>query len=322
MKKLRDIGERTAIDRLRRLLPQTANVVRGPGDDCAVVRLDPQHPYDFLLTSDPVVEGVHFAHDASPQAVGHKAIGRVLSDLAAMGGEPLWALMNVCAPSDTSVANLDGLYEGAAALAGRHHLTIVGGDMAEGPVLELHVFALGRVPSGDAVLRSGAREGDALFVTGELGGSIRGRHLSFEPRLREGLWLRDRATSMIDLSDGLASDLAHIAEQSSVGALVDFDRIPVSEAAQDMDDRRTPLAHALDDGEDFELLFTVPAERAPQYAEEWSAAFSLRCTRIGTMTARSGIVEARLPDGTIRKLESTGHQHFGGPSADSGERAL
>ncbi len=128
MQRLKDIGELAAIERLARHLPMRPDVLTGIGDDCAVVRAGGNSKHDWLLTSDPVVEGIHFTHDTDPKAVGHKAIGRVLSDIAAMGGEPCWALMDFVAPSDTTVATLDGIYEGIAGLAEKFGMSVVGGD--------------------------------------------------------------------------------------------------------------------------------------------------------------------------------------------------
>jgi thiamine-monophosphate kinase len=251
---------------------------------------------------------VHFLPGAPAAAVGHKAVGRVLSDIAAMGATPRWALINLVAPPRTTVATLDGLYDGALALAGRHGLAIVGGDMSEGPVLELHVFAAGSVPRGKAVRRSGARPGEAVFVTGELGGSIAGKHLAFEPRTREGAWLRDWATAMIDVSDGLASDLRHLILESGTGCELEAEAIPLSEAVRQQGE--AALGHALYDGEDFELLFTVPAAAQEPFLAAWRAKFPLPCSRIGTMTDRPGRVECRRTDGSPVPVRETAYVHF------------
>ena len=314
MKTLRQAGERAVIERLARILPGGCrDVVTGIGDDCAVVRT-PGARHDLLLTSDPVIEGVHFPAGTPPRRIGHKLVGRALSDIAAMGGEPAWALIDLVAPGATPARRVEEIYRGAAALAGRHGLAIIGGDTASGPVLELHVFAVGRVPRGQARLRSGARAGDILYVTGSLGGSIRGRHLSFEPRLAEGQWLRTFATAMIDLSDGLATDLGHLAAMSGVGAEIRRDAIPVSAAARQLRDGRTPLDHALCDGEDFELLFTVPAARRRVFERAWSRRFALRCTAIGAITPRRSGLRIRGADGQARALTGAGYEHFRAPS--------
>ncbi|MEI6516841.1 MAG: thiamine-phosphate kinase [bacterium] len=306
-----EIGEDQLIRRLAGLVPSRRDVVAGIGDDCAVVRTGVRDAFDLLLKSDPVIEGIHFSRDAAPGAVGHKAVGRVLSDLAAMGGEPLWALINLVAPQDTPVKRLEGIYRGAASLAKRHGMAIVGGDTSRGKTLELHVFAVGRVPRGRAVPRSGARAGDVLYVTGALGGSGLGRHLKFEPRIREGAWLCSQgwATAMMDVSDGLATDLRRMAAASGTGAILEVGAIPVSPAARRCRDRRSPLEHALADGEDFELLLAVPARKAVAFEAAWRRRFTLRCSRIGVMTKRSGVIE--LKDGkSCVPLTCRGYEHF------------
>ncbi len=310
MKTLRQTGECAVIERLARLLPGgRRDVAVGIGDDCAVVRTgDPRH--DLLLTSDPVIEGVHFPAGTPGRRIGHKLIGRALSDIAAMGGEPLWALIDLVAPPATPARRVEEIYRGAAALARRHGLAVVGGDTAAGPTLELHVFAIGRTRRGRAILRSGARVGDIVYVTGALGGSIRGRHLAFEPRLAEGRWLRRFATAMIDVSDGLATDLRHLADRSGVGAELWPEAVPISAAARRMRDGRDPLDHALRDGEDFELLFTVPAAGRRAFERAWSRRFPLACTAVGSILARRAGIRLRAGDGRDRPLPGAGYEHF------------
>ena len=185
---------------------------------------------------------------------------------------------------------------------------IIGGDTTESDRLEVHVFAAGTVPHGKARLRSGARPGDCLFVTGLLGGSRHGRHLSFEPRVREGQWLRDWATAMIDLSDGLATDLRHLATASGTGAELDAAAIPVAPAAGAGID--AALAHALGDGEDFELLFTVTADHAPLVASRWAEAWpDLRLSRIGRIVPGTSI-SILTADGRRHEMLNAGCQHF------------
>jgi thiamine-monophosphate kinase len=301
MRTLRDIGELSAIKRITRLLPRRADIICGAGDDCAVVRPGRSSKSDWLLTSDAVIEGVHFLKGTPPDLVGRKAIGRVLSDIAAMGGEPAWALIDLVAPTGTPVAVIDGIYRGATKLAASHNLAIVGGDMARGRVLELHVFAVGTVPRGKAVLRFGARLGDLVFVTGSLGGSRKKKHLEFEPRIKEGVFLRKWATSMIDISDGLASDIGHIAEMSGVGISLIEELIPLSAAAGKSIDR------ALFDGENFELLFTVPGAKRKAFMSAWKKVFSLKCSLIGVVTPHKGVIE--FAD-TRKRLKRKAYQHF------------
>ena len=307
---LGEVGELTMIERITRRLSLAGDVIVGPGEDGAVVRPAASHHQDWVLTSDAVIEGVHFAAGTGPAAIGHKAMARVLSDLAAMGADPAWALVNVVAPAATDTALLDGLAAGAAATAERHGLSIIGGDLAAGPALQLHAFALGSVPRGKALLRSGARPGDAVFVTGALGNSLSGRHLTFEPRIKQGLWLRGWASALIDLSDGLASDLRHVLGASRVGARIWTELIPKAPDASGTDPTRTALEHALLDGEDYELLFTVPAGREEAFADAWHESFELTCTLIGEITDLDGRLEFVDDSGSILPIRQTGYEHF------------
>jgi len=304
-------GEDSLIRRLKRLAPGRGDIVAGIGDDCAVVRTGRRDAFDLLLKSDPVIEGIHFRPDATASAIGHKAVGRVLSDLAAMGGEPLWILVDLVSPPETQVAHIEAIYRGIARLSRRYGAAIVGGDTCCGNVLELHVFAVGRVKRGNAVLRSGARPGDGIYVTGALGGSGLGRHLRFEPRLAEGQWLSGQGwvTAMMDVSDGLATDLRRLNTASGTGSVLDIGKIPIAAAIRRLRDGKSALEHALADGEDFELLFTVPSRKTAAFETAWRKAFSLRCTRIGEMTEKTG--EVKLRDGLCcHELTFHGYEHF------------
>lgn len=325
MKTLSDIGENRLIERLSRLVPGRGDVLVGIGDDCAVVRGGRGDAFDLLLKSDPVIEGVHFEATAAAGLVGRKAVGRVLSDIAAMGGEALWILIDLVAPEGMACARIEAVYRGAAAMARRCGAAIVGGDTARGPVLELHVFAVGRVPRGKAVLRSGAKPGDRLYVTGKLGGSLLGRHLRMEPRLVEGKWLRENGwvTAMMDVSDGLAADLPRLVKASGVGAVVDAEAVPVSGAARRMgkggeqraegEEQRArgmaALDHALNDGEDFELLFTVPARKVRAFEAAWRRRFRLECAAIGKVTKAAGEVDL-VRNGKVVPMTAKGYEHF------------
>ena len=310
MRTVKDLGERGVIEQLARLLPSRDDVTVGVGDDTAVVRAGGDT--DFLLTSDPVVEGTHFLPETPAELAGRKAVGRSLSDIAAMGGDPLWAVIDLVAPPTTPVDRVLGLDAGAAQMAKAAGLAIVGGDTSGGSTLEAHVFIVGRVPVGTALLRSGARPGDRLYVTGRLGGSLAGHHLTFEPRLAEGRWLREGgwAGAMIDLSDGLATDLRHLLDESGVGAELDLSEVPLSEAARAASDSRGPIEHALYDGEDFELLFTVPPDRQAAFGAAWAASFDLPCTAVGRITGDAGVLAARDVDGRRRDLAGHGYEHF------------
>lgn len=310
LQRLDALDENQIVDRLRKILPSVnASVLHGIGDDCAVVRLADDSTWDLLLTSDPVVEGRHFLGDTPPEQIGRKAIGRVLSDLAAMGGDPLWALINLVAPPNQPIERVEGIYRGVAEMAGRHGLMVVGGDVTAGPTLELHVFAVGRVPAGTALLRSGAQAGDWICVTGALGGSRAGRQFSFTPRLNEGRFLREGrwATALMDLTDGLASDLPRLVSASGVGAELELDKIPIHSDTRLTE--RTPLCQALEDGEDFELLFTVPDIRMAGLRQAWPGRGLCDFTPIGRMVSGPPEIWGAMA-GIREKIEAGGFDHF------------
>lgn len=309
------MNEFELIHRLTRSLPGNKSVVVGAGDDCAV--LDVGVPERLLLfKTDAVVEGIHFQRDTAPERVGHKALARCLSDIAAMAGTPLAAVVTLALPREFSTEYVDGLYAGMNALARRHDLAIVGGETTTNPERVLISIALiGWVPRGKGVLRSAAEAGDALFVSGELGGSLAGRHLDFEPRLVEARWLAQHFSihSMIDLSDGLAGDLRHLLKASRVGAEILATSIPISReakrAAKAESSTKTPLLAALTDGEDFELLFTVASRDAVPLLDSWNAKFpEVRLTCIGKIIEGEGI-HIRDKQG-VRPLTAHGYVHF------------
>jgi thiamine-monophosphate kinase len=300
---LSDLGESEAIRLLTAPFTQDSSVTTGPGDDCAVVKQPDSANTELLLTSDPLIEGIHFDESATPEGIGHKAIGRVLSDIAAMGGTPAWALINITAPPTLDMGFLTAITESAAALADRYEFRIVGGDLAQSNRLELHTFGVGMVPSGEAILRSGAEPDDYIFVTGALGGSRSGKQFSFEPRINEGIFLREWASSMIDVSDGLATDLRHITKMSNAGAFITANQIPVSPTHS--------LEQALTDGEDFELLFTIPSSIKSSFETAWlESAIKTPISHIGQITDRPDLIEIQNEDGSIRSLDEKGYQHF------------
>lgn len=303
MTPLGKIGEHEAIRILTAKLGNHPDLRTGTGDDCAVVKI-PGTAIDQMFTTDPVIEGVHFQPGENPERIGHKAVGRVLSDLAAMGATPQWILINIVAPPDQDFHALEGIYGGIHALCMRFGAVVIGGDLAQGPCLELHVFGTGTVPAGEALLRSGARPGDCIFVTGPLGCSRSGKHLDFVPRVEEGIFLRETGLvhSMMDISDGLATDLRHILRQSGVGAVLDAERIP----------RVGSLENALYDGEDFELLFTVPEGNAESLRHQWRERFGVDVPMIGRITETEGQLQLKQPDGTLRILEGKAFEHFSG----------
>jgi thiamine-monophosphate kinase len=264
-------GEFAFIDWLRKRTPTTERVLLGPGDDTAILRW-PSGP-NCLVTTDMLLEGSCFrlaeTHPGAPGAgtarqIGKKAMGVNLSDIAAMAGVPIAAVVSVGLPRKGGRVLAEELYLGLREMADAFDTAIIGGDTNswDGPLV-LNVTLLGEATPRGAVGRKGARPGDQLLVTGTLGGSLLGKHLDFTPRVREALTLHAAVDlhAMIDISDGLAADVAHLCAESGCGAVLHADVIPVADAAHLMADARTPLEHALGDGEDFELVFAVsPAD--------------------------------------------------------------
>jgi len=309
------VNEFELIHRLTPALATNSTVVTGAGDDCAV--LDLGLPEQLILfKTDAVVEGIHFTRETPPEKIGRKALARCLSDIAAMAGTPTAALVTLGLPQDFEVDRVTGIYAGLNALAARFQVAVAGGETTSNPErLLISVALLGTVARGRQVLRRGALVGDAIFVTGELGGSIAGKHLDFEPRLAEAQWLAEHFPihAMIDLSDGLAGDLRHILRASQAGAELLARAIPVSRAAKLQaraeSSAKPPLLAALGDGEDFELLFAVGSGRAVALLDAWKAKFpKLRLTCIGRITAEPGL---KLRDKTgLHSLETDGYIHF------------
>jgi len=264
------------------------------------------------------VQGVHFTAETPPEKIGRKALARCLSDVAAMAGKPGAALVTLGLPGNFEPEIVEKIYVGLNALARQHGVAIVGGETTLNPErIFLSVALLGWVEKGRAVLRSGAKPGEALFVTGELGGSRAGKHLDFDPRLAEARWLAARFAvhAMIDLSDGLAGDLRHMLKASGVGAELLKSAIPISRAARQLarqgDSAKPALVAALTDGEDFELLFTVPQKDAVPLLDAWKKQFpGLRLSCIGKVTA-GDMVTLRDPNG-VQPLPERGYVHFGG----------
>jgi thiamine-monophosphate kinase len=309
------LNEFELIGRLTKSLPTNATVLTGAGDDCAVLDLGMPDRV-VLFKTDAVVEGVHFKPDAPPEKVGHKALGRCLSDIAAMAGTPGTALITLGLPDKFEPGRIEAIYAGMSDLARRYEVAIAGGETVLNPGgLLISVALLGSAPRKQYVLRSGAKAGDAIFVTGELGGSLAGRHLEFEPRINEACWLAAHFPphAMIDLSDGLAGDLRHILRASHVGAELLASAIPVSRSARAASkaetSTKTPLLAALTDGEDFELLFTVASRDAVPLLDAWKQRFpKLKLSCIGKITTGEGI-SIRDKQG-VRPLTAHGYAHF------------
>jgi thiamine-monophosphate kinase len=312
------MNELELIQTLTKNLSANKEMVTGPGDDCAV--LDLGIPSEFVLfKTDAVVEGIHFTRESDPFLVGRKALARCLSDVAAMGGKPNSALVTIALPRDFDTKQVQKIYEGLNALALESGVSISGGETTTNPErILISIALLGKVAKDRCIHRRGSKVGDAIFVTGELGGSLSGKHLEFEPRLTEGQWLSEnfQIHSMIDLSDGLASDMRHLLLPDKLGAELLVRAIPISRAAKALakaeSSRKTPLLAALTDGEDFELLFTVRSKDAVPLLDKWKERFpNLRLSCIGRITSQPGF---RLRDEEgVREFTGHGFVHFQQP---------
>lgn len=304
---------------IAKLIPKLATndtIVTGAGDDCAVLNLGIPGK-QLLFKTDAVVEGIHFTKETDPQLIGRKALARVLSDIAAMAGAPTAATITIGLQKNFDPERVEKIYDGINALAKEHKVAIVGGETTTSPErIFISVALIGLVEN--SICRSGAKVGDGIFVTGELGGSLQGRHLEFEPRLEQGRWLAKHFDihAMIDLSDGLAGDIRHILNASKVGAELLSTAIPISRAAKlkacAESSAKPPLLAALTDGEDFELLFTIASNDAVKLHDAWKKTFpDLKLSCIGKITAGPGI-QLRDKQG-IKPLFVHGYTHFDKP---------
>ena len=312
--KLRELGEFGLIERLKKAVSPGAHAVVGIGDDAAVLE-SPGLSLLTLFTCDMLVEGRHFdlGRDA-PRLVGRKAIACSLSDIAAMGGLPRAAVVSVGAPAEMDAAVIEELYAGIGETAERFGCGIVGGDtVGSGDGLIVSVALVGEVERGRVALRSGAEPGDSLWVTGRLGGSRKGRHLSFDPRIEEARFLVGHfpVKAMMDLSDGLANDSHRLAGASGVGVLIRGGDVPVDEEALGDLPPEEALRGAIYDGEDFELLVAID-RGAPreEVARAFASRFPCGITPVGEVVPEArGIVLAA--GDTESPLEEGGFSHFG-----------
>ncbi|MFQ5760348.1 MAG: thiamine-phosphate kinase [Acidiferrobacterales bacterium] len=299
-------------------------VVGALGDDAAVVNVPPG--MQQVLTTDVLVAGTHFLAEADPVGIGHKSLAVNLSDLAAMGAVPKWFTLNLSLP-EVNTSWLQGFCRGLLGLANQCNISLVGGDTVRGP-LTIGIQAGGVVPTGKAMLRSGAKVGDRIYVTGTLGdagvallhqrgtlslkatdfATVRSRLDSPIPRLSEGLALRDFASSCIDISDGLLSDLGHIASASTVGARIMLERLPVSTVYRTYFEQLGRWDTAITAGDDYELCFTIPRPRQTDF-ERLSAKWQCGATYIGDIETEPGVrVVDRL--GVDHKPNTDGYEHF------------
>jgi thiamine-monophosphate kinase len=295
--KLRELGEDEVVRRLIRSLPVNRRALVKAGDDCAVVRVSGGVQ---LLKADCIVEGIHFFADADPKRIGWKALCRAISDIGAMGGKPLDAVVTVALSRETEFSWLNSVYAGIRSAAKRYGLSLVGGETAQspGPVF-ISVALTGMPTDGKYVTRSGGRNLDCLYVTGKLGGSLRGKHLRFHPRLLEGQWLIRKfpISAMMDLSDGLATDLPRMASASKLGFEVDLAELPRN--------TECTVEQALRDGEDYELLFAIAPGSAKRLEVAWRKQFPrLALTCVG-----------RLVKGGATSFSAKGYDHFRQPES-------
>ncbi|NLF70626.1 MAG: thiamine-phosphate kinase [Candidatus Anammoximicrobium sp.] len=297
---------------LRSQVPGHPRLQLGIGDDAAI--LDLASNSRCVLTTDMLNDGVDFVWgQCDGRLVGRKSLAVNLSDLAAMAAQPLAALVSLTLPRRDALAVGQQLYQGLLPLADEFDVAIAGGDTGswDGPLV-IGITALGVATERGPLLRSGARPGDAIIVTGSFGGSLLGRHFRFTPRVREALLLNERYRlhAATDVSDGLALDLSHITQESGCGALVEAAAVPIADDAHRLaaadGGRTTPLEHALGDGEDFELILAAPPEEAARLLRDQPLDVPL--TRIGTFTAERGL-RIKTPDGRCEPLPPRGYEH-------------
>ena len=306
----------------RRPAPPGAGVRLGVGDDGAIVRLPPGR--DLVVVVDTLVAGVHFPDDMAPADVGYRSLAVNLSDIAAMGAEAAWFTLALTLPGPDAHW-LEGFAAGLWQLAERHGVALIGGDTTRGP-LTVSVEVLGHLPAGTGLLRSGARPGDRVFVSGTPGeaaaglglpspGSaaerrLRERFLRPEPRLALGRALAGLANAAaIDISDGLLADLGHIGAASGAGAVIEAERLPLSPALVEVAGRARAAELALTGGDDYELCFTLPAELTDEAVDALQAEAGIGITAIGVMTAEPGIRLRR--EGREVPPPAGGYRHFG-----------
>lgn len=296
----------------------------GIGDDCALVTIP--EGCQLAVTTDTLVEGVHFFSDISPKALGHRILAVNLSDLAAMGAEPAWISIGLTLPN-VDEAWLEQFTEGMHDIAEYYNVQLIGGDTTQGP-LTITVCAKGIVPKGKALTRSGAKVGDWLYVTGDLGDAalaIEARKQGWElsdvdrsyaqkkfdypaPQVAAGQVLRGLANSAIDISDGLLADLNHILAHSGVGATIHADKVPVSDALKNLPDEEVRLMLAMAYGDDYQLLFTVPDSNRVA-VEKRLAEYGVTPTCIGQINANAGDVSLLYKDKPW-PFPATGFEHF------------
>jgi thiamine-monophosphate kinase len=303
-KKIRDLSEIDLIKRLSKNFRLDKTVIKGPGDDAAVIKWTKDK--HLLYTCDMTIEGVHFdLRKATPFQAGWKALGRNISDIGAMGGVPKYAVVSLAISPGQKLSVADGICRGLKSIADRFGVNIVGGDMAVSKNIIIDVSLIGEVEKKKLALRSGARIGDVILVTGSLGGSIKGKHLNFMPRVNEArdILKKFKINAMIDISDGLAIDLNRMLKASAVGGRVYESAIPLSKDAFSVN-------NALYDGEDYELLFTMSAKEAKQLYRTALNKIETPVSLIGEITAKRNGCKIVRGDGKEEDMKIKGYLHF------------
>ena len=299
--KLKNLGEFNFIERVSKAIKLSSRIVKGAGDDAAVIKYT-KDKY-LLFTTDMLIQGKHFDKTTKAELVGKKSISCNVSDIAVMGGVPKFAVISIGMPGSLDIKYADNLYKGIRKTADKFKVDLVGGDTVSSDNIVINIALIGEVEKENLVLRSGAKENDAIFVTGRIGGSIKGRHLNFTPRLEEARFLvkNFKINSMIDISDGLLADLGHILEASDRGAVIYEIAMPVSNNAADFDS-------AIKDGEDFELIFTLPEKDAARLTRIWP--FKTRLSKIGRILNKPKCFCLVRKNGKQEKIKPTGFTHF------------
>ena len=292
--KLSEVGEDRLLAQLLPKLSRNRGVMAGAGDDCAVVKSVGRGKLQLLKT-DCLVENIHFTKKSRPESIGWKAMARPLSDFAAMSGVPQFALVTLILPSDKTLAWVKEIYRGIDKAARAFDVAVVGGETSsiKGPAV-ISITVTGFVEKQRWISRAAGKANDELFVTGRLGGSLRGRHLKFVPRIVESRWLTKNFPihAMMDLSDGLGADLPRLAEASGVGFEIDEAALPLNPGCT--------IAQAISDGEDYELLFAISAKDSRSLLSRWQRKFpKVPLTRIGKLHSAFGIRHSAFPKGYV-----------------------
>jgi len=325
---IKDLGEFNLIKRMSAGLGHAGRqVIAGIGDDAAALHSSADRLQ--LVTTDMLVEDVHFRLSTTePSQLGWKSLAVNISDIAAMGGEPTYAFVSIGLPRETLVKFVDELYAGMRTIAETYSVDIVGGDTVSAPQLIINIALLGEVEEENLILRSGAQIGDAIVVTGDLGGSGAGleilerdlpiggkrKHLMPIPRVQEGRLLARSGyvTSMIDISDGLASEVHHICEESGTGAKLLMQKIPLSGNVHRVAEHigKPPHDFALFGGEDYELLFTCHPDKVPLLTESLLRKYNTPLTAVGRIVEMTHSITIEDTSGSIVPLASRGYNHF------------